>query len=173
MVLDDDKRPELFERFLEVECRLGHEWFLTYFQEEHADRRKKKQDFTPDSVSKLLAEMIGGGKKYFEVAAGTGTLLIHTWNKNRIVAGVIEFDPRAYWYEVEELSDRALPFLIFNMAIRGMNGVILHGDSLMRKFKDVYFIRNETSDFMAFSEVIVMPEIEDLEKMYDIRKWVK
>lgn len=173
LMLDDEKRPELFKRFIDVEWKLGREWFLTYFQEEHADRKRKKQDFTPDSISRLLSEMIGGGKHYFEVAAGTGTLLIHAWDKNRKLAGPARYDPRAYWYQAEELSDRAVPFLIFNMAIRGMNGTILHGDSLTRDFKNVYFIRNDTPDYMAFSEVIIMPKTEKLMKELDIRSWVK
>ena len=77
-----------------------------------------------------------------------------------------------YWYQVEELSDRSLPFLIFNMAIRGMNGAILHGDSLTREFSDVYFIRNMSSQYGPFSEVIVMPKTKTLMQEYDIHKWI-
>lgn len=34
------------------------DWFHEYFQNEHADRKEKKQDFTPESVSKLLNRMV-------------------------------------------------------------------------------------------------------------------
>lgn len=172
LMLDDVKREKIFWDFSAVEHDLNYEWFLNYFQDEHAERKTKKQDFTPNSISKLLTEMVGGGRTYYEVAAGTGSLLIRAWQKHREDAGVIQYDPRAYWYEAEELSDRTVPFLIFNMAIRGMNGVVLHGDSLTREFKGVYFIRNDTSDYMAFSEVIVMPKTKSLMADLDIRKWI-
>ncbi len=70
------------------------------------------------------------------------------------------------------MSDRAIPFLIFNMAIRGMNGVVTQCDSLERKAKEVYFIRNDSDNFLGFSEVIKMPHTEDVEKELNIHEWV-
>jgi len=49
------------------------------------------------------------------------------------------------------------------MAIRGMCGSIIHGDSLTRKAKEVYFIRNDSADFLGFSEVIRMKHCKELE----------
>lgn len=71
------------------------------------------------------------------------------------------------------MSDRAVPFLIFNMSIRGMNGAIVQCDSLNRKTKEVYFIRNNTSDYLAFSDVIKMPHNQEVEQFYHIKEWVK
>src|SRR5690606_11745086 len=139
-------------------------WFQEYFEDEHADRKNQKQDFTPDSISELLSILTGSTDSYFESTAGTGGILIKSWLKN--------IDNKKRWYKVEELSDRAIPFLIFNMAIRGMNGVILHGDSLTRKFKDVYFIRNNSSDFLVFSEVIKMPHTDALKKEWNVHEWI-
>lgn len=167
-MLDGERRERLFCSFLEHETRMGYEWFSGYFESEHADRREKKQDFTPQNISYLLAH-IAKGNTYFEAAAGTGGIMIQYWNEQRMHTPPSKYDPRSYWYQVEELSDRAVPFLIFNMAIRGMNGVIMHGDSLERTAKDVYFIRNDSPDFLRFSEVIKMPHIPELEKELDIR----
>ena len=86
---------------------------------------------------------------------------------------IFTYDPRNYWYSVEEMSDRAVPFLIFNMAIRGMNGVILQCDSLERSAKDIYFIRNDSDDFMRFSEVFKLPHDDVLKKLYRVNKWVE
>lgn len=171
IMLDDEKRPNLFKQFLEIEWRTDYEWFQEYFENEHADRKMKKQDFTPLSVSTLLTKLTGGNT-YFESACGNGGILIQAWNNHRFLAGPGRYDPRSYWYQVEELSDRSIPFLIFNMALRGMNGVILHGDSLEKIFKDIYFIRNDTSNFMAFSEVIVMPKNDTLMQELQINKWI-
>lgn len=162
LMLDNDKRPKLFEAFLEHETDLSYEWFQSYFEDEHSDRKVKKQDFTPNSVSELLARLTGQTDTYFESTAGTGGIMIKSWLENK--------DNKGRWYKVEELSDRSIPFLIFNMAIRGLNGVVLHGDSLTRKFKDVYFIRN--MNFEGFSEVIKMPHTDALKRELNIRKWI-
>lgn len=171
IMLDDEQRPILFSKFLEIDCDVSRDWFVDYFQEEHAERKRFNQDFTPKSVADLLAQIVGSGKTYFESAAGSGGLMITAWDKARKATSIFEYDSRQYWYQVEELSDRALPFLIFNMAIRGMNGVILHGDSLTRVFKNVYFIRNDTPDFLRYSEVHIMQKTELLKREFDIRGW--
>lgn len=171
MMLDDEKRPRLFDKFLEIDCDLSRDWFVDYFQEEHAERKRFNQDFTPLSVTEILSRIVGDGKNYFESAAGSGGLMITAWDMSQKETSVFKYDPREYWYQVEELSDRAVPFLIFNMAIRGMNGVVLHGDSLERDFKNVYFIRNDTPDFLRYSEVIVMPRTEMLMEELNILSW--
>ncbi|GBD74087.1 hypothetical protein TEHN7126_2342 [Tetragenococcus halophilus subsp. halophilus] len=130
-MLDDKKREELFQQFLKEETDLTYEWFHNYFEEEHADRKKKKQDFTPDQVSKLCAMLIGDSDNYFEAAAGTGGMLIQAWNVN---------SDRCFI--VEELSERSIPFLLFNMSIRGINGIVRHGDSLKQEFKTGYELIN-------------------------------
>ena len=174
LMLDEKTRIETFKKFFELETDMSFDWFQEAYEIEHAERKDKKQDFTPRSIGKLLNEIAQkeSTHSYYEVAAGNGGILIQAWNKHRINADFWSYNPMEHWYQVEELSDRSLPFLIFNMSIRGMNGVILHGDSLTREFQDVYFIRNMSSQYGPFSEVIVMPKTKTLMQEYDIRKWV-
>lgn len=194
LMLDDKKRPETFKKFLDVSTDMSFDWFHEYYQDEQAERKSQKQDFTPDSIAQLLNDLVEKDRsagEYFEPAAGTGGVLIKRWwddrlkdpvhlahvkksvlNKNKGIS-IFTYDPRNYWYQVEEMSDRALPFLIFNMSIRGMNGAIVQCDSLSRKTKEVYFIRNNTSDFLAFSDVIKMPHTKGVEDFYHIKEWVK
>lgn len=194
LMLDDKKRPETFKKFLDVSTNMSFDWFHEYYQDEQAERKSQKQDFTPDSIAQLLNDLVEKDRsagEYFEPAAGTGGVLIKRWwddrlkdpvhlahvkksvlNKNKGIS-IFTYDPRNYWYQVEEMSDRALPFLIFNMSIRGMNGAIVQCDSLSRKTKEVYFIRNNTSDFLAFSDVIKMPHTKEIEEFYHIKEWVK
>lgn len=129
ILLEDAKRQQVFNEFLSITSDLSKEWFQGYFEAEHADRKNKKQDFTPTSASQICAEIVGASDRYFEAAAGTGGMMIQYWNNN----------PNAF-FEVEELSDRAIPFLLFNMSIRKMTGIIRHGDSLKREFKEIYNI---------------------------------
>ena len=190
LMLDDNKRTKLFKKFLDVSTDLKFDWFHEYFEDEQAERKSKKQDFTPDSIATLLNNLVDDDKSnshYFEVAAGTGGILIKRWwddclhdrvgnplhsNKQLQFLSIFTYDPRAYWYQVEEMSDRAIPFLLFNMAIRGMNGAVIQCDSLSRKAKNIYFVRNNTDNFMAFSEVIKMPHTKELAQMYNVAEWV-
>ena len=174
LMLDETKRVETFHQFLEIETNMSYEWFQGSYELEHADRKGGKQDFTPRSVGKLLSQLVNKNtQNYYEVACGNGGIMIQSWHEQRMNAGIGNYNPTAFWYQVEELSDRSLPFLIFNMAIRGMNGTILHGDSITREFKDVYFIRNMSEQYGPFSEVIVMPKTKMLMNEFDIRKWTE
>lgn len=194
LMLDGKKRLETFKKFLDFSTDMSFDWFHEYYQDEQAERRSQKQDFTPDSIAQLLNDLVEKDRsagEYFEPAAGTGGVLIKRWwndrlkdpvhlahvkksvlDKNKGIS-IFTYDPRNYWYQVEEMSDRALPFLIFNMSIRGMNGAIVQCDSLSRKTKEIYFIRNNTSDFLAFSDVIKMPHTKEVEDFYHIKEWVK
>ncbi|QTQ40838.1 N-6 DNA methylase [Lactobacillus taiwanensis] len=192
LLLDSKKRVEIFNKFLEISNDMSFDWFHEYYEDEQAERKSKKQDFTPECISEVLAGLTENSKgTYYEPAAGTGGILIKRWwhdrNTNPVVMNhlndkysndpikgvlpVLFYDPRSYWYRVEELSDRSIPFLIFNMAIRGMNGVVVQCNSLSREAKDVYFIRNDTNDFFAFSDVIKMPHTEELKNELQI-EWI-
>ena len=182
LMLDKIQRENIFKKFLNVSTDLSFDWFHEYFEDEQAERKSKKQDFTPDSIATLLNKLTGNttGSSY-EPTAGTGGILITRWRQdclndpvgtknNTNIPGIsfFTYDPRKYWYQVEELSDRAVPFLIFNMAIRGMNGVAIQCDSLSREAKEAYFIRNDTDNALAFSEVIEVPKSKDFQKELNI-----
>ena len=181
LMLDPKKREETFKKFLEIETDMSYEWFQEYFGDEQAERKSKKQDFTPTSISNLVAKLVGkDNSTYYEPAAGTGSMLIAKWWNDRLknplykrpetdnplikvlTSPTFTYDPRAYWYQAEELSDRAIPFLIFNMSIRGMNGSITQCDCLSRKATHAYFIHNNTSNYLGFSEVIELPKNQEV-----------
>ena len=182
LMLDKTQRENIFKKFLNVSTDLSFDWFHEYFEDEQAERKSKKQDFTPDSIATLLNKLTSNTTGYYyEPTAGTGGILITRWwqdclndpvgtKNNTNIPGIsfFTYDPRKYWYQVEELSDRAVPFLIFNMAIRGMNGVAIQCDSLSREAKNAYFIRNNTDNALTFSEVIEVPKTKDFEKELNI-----
>lgn len=187
LMLDPKKREETFKKFLEIETDMSYEWFQEYFGDEQAERKSKKQDFTPTSISNLVAKLVGkDNSTYYEPAAGTGSMLIAKWHNDRLknplykrpetdnplikflTSPTFTYDPRAYWYQAEELSDRAIPFLIFNMAIRGMNGSITQCDSLSRKATRAFFIRNNTDNYLGFSEVIELPKNQEVAELLNV-----
>ena len=184
LMMDDDKRVETFEKFLEVSTDMSFDWFHEYFEDEQAERKTRKQDFTPESIANLLSVLAGQkGGSYYEPAAGTGGLMIKHWSHDRMTdpvkdngkrpswMSILTYDPRHYWYQVEEMSDRALPFLLFNMSIRGMNGVAVQCDSLTRIAKAAYFIRNDSDDYLAFSEIIELPKNDEVLRACDLKGW--
>ena len=132
----------------------SYEWFNDYFEDEHADRKGKKQDFTPKSIGKTLSGIIGSQKGImYEPAAGNGSLIISKWNDDRLACDPFEYLPSDHVYVCCELSDRSVPFLLFNMAIRGMMGVVYHGNALTGKYKEAYTVVNDANSPVSFSSV--------------------
>lgn len=171
-LMERDQREELFKRFLEKEHDLSFDWFRNYFESEAAERKNKKQDFTPGSVSRLLTQLINDGKTTIDSAAGTGGITISKWWSDCLNILPWDYKPSDFLYWTEELSDRAIPFLLFNLAIRGMNAVVVHIDLLSREgCKGVYFVQNATDNAMGFSSINVMPQTKDVNEFFDIRGW--
>lgn len=152
---------------------LSYEWFHEYFEEEHADRKNKKQDFTPNCVSRLISEMQSDAPQYgviYEPAAGTGsTIIAHWWTEVRKNRFPWDYHPDYYLYLCEEMSDRTIPFLLFNILIRGMNALVVHGNSLTREAKEVYHCDNKMDSFMSFSELRKMPHTKQVEELLNIK----
>lgn len=163
---DKEKREKLFMKLLEVnDFNVNFDWFHEYFQEEHADRKNKKQDFTPESVANLLTNLVGNeAGSYYECCAGTGGIMIKYWDNFRRRFSPFDYKPQYHFAFVEELSDRCIPFLLLNMMIRGMNGIVIHGDTLTRKCKNAYFICNTKNDHLSFSGISNIPHTEEFEK---------
>ena len=161
ILYDKDRREKLFIEFLELfNFDVTYDWFHEYFQDEHADRKKKKQDFTPKSVATLLTRLVDvedNGCDTYEGCAGTGGITIVKWDKDRKQHSPFDYKPSWYLYTCEELSDRALPFLLFNLMIRGMNAVVIHCDVLSRKAYGAFFIQNDYDDHLKFSSLNVFP----------------
>ncbi|MCL2722215.1 MAG: SAM-dependent methyltransferase [Treponema sp.] len=146
ILLDKKQKKIVFTQFLELfNNKLDEDFFHYYFQNEAAERNKMKQDFTPISVSGLVAELINESGTYFEAAAGTGGMLIAQWKRNKDINNT---------YICEELSDRALPFLLLNMAFRGINGVVIQCDCITRETKKIYLLQNiRNSIFSDIKEI--------------------
>lgn len=176
ILFNKEEREKLFKSFLEQHWDMTFDWFHIYFQDEHADRAKHKQDFTPRSISNLLVKMSESENNYgtrLDIAAGSGGLTIENWHQDRINVPLFSYKPSEFLYQCEELSDRALPFLLFNLAIRGMNAIVLHGDVITREFKQVYFIQNDSDDYMKFSNINILAHEKWLMEELDIRKWLE
>ena len=167
---DKETRDKVFMDFLNAfDMDVTYDWFHEYFQDEHADRKKHKQDFTPNSISQLLSTIVGEGDgSYYEPAAGTGGILIQRWNDDRMNHSPFDYEPKDYFYTAEELSDRTLPFLLFNMIIRGMNGLVVQCDVLTREAYGAWFVQNDDNNHLGFSSLNLLPYNEDIEEELNV-----
>ena len=172
-----NERERIFREFLQIEHNLDYDWFHIYFQEEYAERKTMKQDFTPDSIGLLLSKIINdealdGSGATLDVAGGTGGLTIQKWVQDKYATKFFDYKPSNYFYQVEELSDRALPFLLFNLAIRGMNAVVIHGDALHREVHQIYLLENEFDRYTSFSTISIFKHTKQVEKEFNVQKWL-
>ena len=179
IIFDRPRREKFYHDILDIDYQcVNDDLFRTYFEKYAAERKSNQQDFTPQSIAKLLAALSNQNSKKtgwscYDPAAGTGTLIITKWNKDRLKVSPFNYYPYNYFYLAEEKSDVAIPYLINNLAIRGMNAVVIHGDTIERKANQVYFIQNAKNDFLHFSSINVMPHSEDIMKEFDIREWLE
>ena len=127
-ILMSEDKDAYFDRFMEVGEDLKHDWFNEYYQNEHGDRDKLKQDFTPDSVCEIAMEIIELKEPILDMCSGTGALTIRAWNKGHNDFYCIEY------------AERAIPVLIFNLAIRNIKATVFHADAITREVFNVYIL---------------------------------
>lgn len=176
IVLDKVAREEFYRSILDKQPSLDTDTFKEYFELYNAERKSNQQDYTPDSVANLLAKFTGKnesvGYNAYDVTAGTGTLLIAKWNEQRRKVSPFDYRPRDFFYRADELADNAIPYLIHNLAMRGMNAIVCHGDSIERKYKNIYLIFNSHDDHSKFSDVNVMPRTKVIQKEFNVTDWI-
>ena len=94
-----------------------------------ADRENKKQDFTPKSLGKLISELTKSTVEewVYDMCSGSGALTIQKWCSNKNLKFVCE-----------ELDENLIPFLLFNLKIRNIEGYVINGNVLTDERKTVY-----------------------------------
>lgn len=98
---------------------LTKDWLQMVYQYYLADRKEKKQDYTPASVAKLMGRLAGRPDVCIDLCAGTGALTIQKWAQDP----GMEFDLR-------EADKAVIPFLLFNMSVRNIACTVHHEDVL-------------------------------------------
>lgn len=103
--------------------------FRDYFQSEHSNRDKLKQDYTPDCICKIIALLSSDSDECLDVCSGTGALSLGLHSLKKAKA-----------FTCEELSERALPVLICNLALRNVNATVLQKDVLTSEVINKYML---------------------------------
>lgn len=140
-----DRAEETFDKFMDQGEELDHDWFWEYFEEEHSNKSKLSQDFTPHCIGEILCGINPKAEKIADICAGTGGLAIEMWNNNKDA-----------FFLCEEISERALPILLFNLAIRNMNAEVWNHDILADTETNIYYITSgaKYSKITKFNEQV-------------------
>lgn len=110
-----------FERYKELCPDFTVDWLQRVYQFYHADRKEKKQDYTPVSLAKLVSFLsyMPGEKLVYDCCCGSGALTIQKWCANPDLKFVCE-----------ELEERVIPILLFNLCIRNIEATVINKDIL-------------------------------------------
>ena len=131
-------------------------------------------DYTPTSVSRLASMLTADASgTVCDPTAGTGSMVIARWWDDCLRSGSpFAYTPSEHLYVCQELSDRAIPFLLANLMMRGMNAIVIHGDTLtMERVKGVLFVQNDYDDAFHFSNLNVMPYTDEVRSFLAIHSW--
>lgn len=139
---------EKYRQFSDMVGDLSVDWLQKIFQYYEADREQKKQDYTPQSLCKLCSELTEtGANVVYDICAGSGALTIQKWRKNPDKLFICE-----------ELDTNVIPYLLFNMALRNMNGYVINRNVLTLELYKCY----KLSSGEHFSTVRETTEIPDI-----------
>ena len=126
----EDNDESVFDAFVQlVDGDLSQDWLQKVFQYYLADRKEKKQDYTPKCLAELLAAF-ADGDDCVDLCAGSGALTIQAWvlNPNRK-------------FVLYEADDAVVPFLLFNLAVRNIGATVYVGDALMGEVRETYAVK--------------------------------
>ena len=140
------------EAIIEKICKAGlfkgRALDFSYFQTEHSDRNELKQDFTPECLCKVVAELTEGGS-YLDVCAGVGGLSIFALSK-------------ADKLYLEEYSERAIPFLLLNLAFNNVTALVFQKNVLTGEIFHTYKL-------LAMVKYSKIEEVENAESSYSVK----
>ena len=120
---------EKYIAFKDAVVDLSTDWMQKIFQYYQADRKDKKQDYTPASLAKFVSRLAGDEDSIVDMCAGSGSLTIQKWSLN----------PTAK-FELYEIDSNVIPYLLFNMAVRNIECVVYHADILQQETFHTYRI---------------------------------
>lgn len=115
-VSDTDKLKAFYDL---VGGDLSVDWMQKIYQYYLADRKEKKQDYTPASLAQFMGLLAGDSEEIVDMCAGSGALIIQKWRQNH--------DTR---FTALEIDENVIPFLLFNMVLRNITCKVYQMDAL-------------------------------------------
>lgn len=119
-----------FKEFKLLVEDLEIDWLQKIFQYYEADRKGKKQDYTPKSLAAFVGRLAGDADVIIDMCAGSGALTIQKWILNK-----------KQKFELYEFDENVIPYLLFNMMLRNINCMVYHADVLQEEVFHTYKIK--------------------------------
>ena len=123
------------DKYIELFPDLSIDWMQRIYQFYCSERKEKKQDYTPVSLSRLVAALTATQeeKSVYDCCAGSGSLTIQKWCLNKNLH-----------YVCEELDDNVIPVLLFNLCIRNIEATVTQKNVLTGEtFKSYQTIKGD------------------------------
>lgn len=109
---------------------LSKDWMQMIYQYYCADRKDKKQDYTPKCIANFMSRLIGESSETIDMCAGSGALTIQRWLDNPDTV-----------FTLYEIDNNVIPYLLFNMAIRNIEATVIQADVLQQEIVNRWIIR--------------------------------
>ena len=147
-VLFSPNRNALLDKYKELFPNLKEDELRSCWQFWHADREYKKQDYTSTPLATLCAKLLidDGGHVLYDCCSGSGTLTVAVWSLNQDVIVVCE-----------ELDSEVIPLLLFNLAVRNIQGEVRNGDALTGETKKAWQLKRGQS-YSTVEEMLFVPD---------------
>lgn len=98
---------------------MGTDWMQKIYQYYLADRKEKKQDYTPASLAQFMGMLAGSSDRIVDMCAGSGALIIQKWSQKPDTS-----------FTALEIDGTVIPFLLFNMVLRNIRCRVFQMDAL-------------------------------------------
>lgn len=109
---------------------LSKDWLQMIYQYYCADRKDKKQDYTPKCLAQFLSRLIGESAETVDMCAGSGALTIQRWAENPDTV-----------FTLYEIDENVIPYLLFNMALRNIHATVHQADILQQETANTWEVR--------------------------------
>ena len=126
----DSNDMNKIKTFNELVEDLSIDWLQKIYQYYCADRKEKKQDYTPKCLAQFVSRLIGDSEKTIDMCAGSGALTIQRW---------VEFPNTVF--ELYEIDENVIPYLLFNLVLRNIKATVYQGDVLQGEIVKIWQVK--------------------------------
>lgn len=131
-VLLSDKKNIFLDELINNGFDIEKDCIREMFENELANRKTLKQDYTPYSICKLISLITGKHEEILDVCSGVGSLAIQN-----------SLDNDTDMFVCEEISTLSISMLLLNISIRNINATIYRKDVLTQEVFETYELKKE------------------------------
>ena len=148
-ILFSDNKNEFLDKLLKNGFDIKNDPIRNIFEQEVANRKSLKQDYTPSCICKLISKLSGKQETVLDVCSGVGSLSIQIFNIGN-----------ANNFVFEEISDMSISLLLLNLSIRNMEADVYKKDVLTQEIFEHY----KLSKGLKYSDIEKVENNEEIKK---------